>query len=230
LIPTTDSGLTLTLSKLLRDQLFRPGCAWSGSLIWTNTSTGERIGSIGYEAHLGEDKGRVRLRYTTTRRDGEKRESDYWTRDNAPTLGRPAMVVYMPTDRRLCGETLSAQRRLHLRLAPSPSACLPLPARTRPRPGFAARFQATWQARGGGWHRRLRSETEVAKQLMTASSKKSSPPRRSSKPTWRSSTASSIGYRDANSTALTGQSPCRPVPGRAAAVNSHHKIRQPPET
>jgi hypothetical protein len=50
----------------------------SGSLIWTNTSTGERIGSIGYEAHLGQESGRVRLKYTTTRWDGEKRDSDYW--------------------------------------------------------------------------------------------------------------------------------------------------------
>jgi hypothetical protein len=76
--PTTDSGLTLTLSKLLRDQLFRPGCAWGGSLVWTNTTTGERIGSISYEAHLRQESGRVRLRYTTTRWDGERRESDYW--------------------------------------------------------------------------------------------------------------------------------------------------------
>ena len=76
--PTTDNGLTLTLSKLLRDGLFRPGCAWGGSLVWTNTRTGERIGSIGYEAHLGEENGRVRLHYTTTRWDGEKHSSDYW--------------------------------------------------------------------------------------------------------------------------------------------------------
>ena len=69
--PTTESGLTLTLSKLLLDRLVRPGCAWGGSLVWTNTTTGERIGSIGYEAHLGEDNGRVRLHYTTTRQDGE---------------------------------------------------------------------------------------------------------------------------------------------------------------
>jgi hypothetical protein len=76
--PTTESGLTLTLSKLFRDGLFRPGCAWGGSIVWTYTSTGERVGSIGYEAHLGPDSGRVRLKYTTTRWDGEKRESDYW--------------------------------------------------------------------------------------------------------------------------------------------------------
>ena len=76
--PTTESGLTLTLSKLLRDGLFRCRCVRAGSLIWTTTATAERIGSIGYEAHLGEKNGRVRLHYTTTRGDGEKRESDYW--------------------------------------------------------------------------------------------------------------------------------------------------------
>jgi len=66
------------VSKLLRDKLFRPGSACYSSLIWTNTATGERVGSIGYEAHLGQESGRVRLKYTTTRWDGEKRESDYW--------------------------------------------------------------------------------------------------------------------------------------------------------
>lgn len=76
---TTDSGLALNLPKLIRDGLFRPGCAWGGSLIWTNTTTGERVGSIGYEAHLGEESGRVRLYYTTTSNwNGERRESDYW--------------------------------------------------------------------------------------------------------------------------------------------------------
>jgi hypothetical protein len=37
--PTTESGLTLSLSKLLRDVLFRPGSACYSSLIWTNTTT-----------------------------------------------------------------------------------------------------------------------------------------------------------------------------------------------
>jgi hypothetical protein len=76
--PTTESGLTLSLSKLLRDQLFRPESVCHSSIIWTNTTTGERVGSIGYEAHLGQESGRVRLRYTTTRWDGERRELDYW--------------------------------------------------------------------------------------------------------------------------------------------------------
>jgi hypothetical protein len=76
--PTTEDGLKLTLSKLLRDQSFQPGFATSGSLVWTNTTTGERIGSISYEAHLRQESGRVRLKYTTTRRDGERHKSDYW--------------------------------------------------------------------------------------------------------------------------------------------------------
>ena len=71
---TTENGLTLSLPKLLRDNLFQPGSVCYSSLIWTNTTTGERVGSIGYEAHLGEDSGRVRLHYTTTRWDGEKHE------------------------------------------------------------------------------------------------------------------------------------------------------------
>ncbi len=74
---TTEDGLALSLSKLLRDRFFRHGRA-SGSLIWTNTTTGERVASIGYDAHLGGESGRVRLYYTTTRSDGQRHESDYW--------------------------------------------------------------------------------------------------------------------------------------------------------
>jgi len=76
--PTTQDGLTLSLSTLLRDRLFRSGCGQSGSITWTSTATGEQVGSVSYEAHLGQESGRVRLRYTTSRRDGERRESDYW--------------------------------------------------------------------------------------------------------------------------------------------------------
>jgi hypothetical protein len=75
---TTESGLMLNLPKLLRDGLFWPGGFRAGSIVWTNTTTGEQAGSIGYEAHLGQESGRVRLRYTTTRGNGERRESDYW--------------------------------------------------------------------------------------------------------------------------------------------------------
>lgn len=76
--PTVEDGLTLDLAKLLRDRLFRPGQVCGGSLIWTNTRTGERVGSIGYQAHLGAERGRARLHYTSTRRNGDKHASDYW--------------------------------------------------------------------------------------------------------------------------------------------------------
>jgi hypothetical protein len=106
---TTDNGLTLTLSKLFRDGIFRPGSDW-GSLVWTNTATGKRIGSISYEAHLGQESGRVRLYYTTTRYDGEKRDSDYWIQLETtpqpfggrrwwfvcPRTGRRATKLYLP--------------------------------------------------------------------------------------------------------------------------------------
>lgn len=100
----------MSLSKLLRDKLFRPGCGWGGSLIWTNTTTGERIGSISYQAHLGQESGRVRLMYTTTQWDGERRESDYWIPLETtpqpfggrrwwfvcPRTGRRASKLYLP--------------------------------------------------------------------------------------------------------------------------------------
>lgn len=76
--PTVEDGLTLDLAKLLRDRLFRPGQGWAGSIVWTYVGTGERVGSIGYHALLGDERGRVRLHYTTTRWNGEKRASDYW--------------------------------------------------------------------------------------------------------------------------------------------------------
>ena len=87
-----------------------------GSLIWTNTTTGERVGSIGYEAHLGQESGRVRLYYTTTRWDGERRESDYWVQLETtpqPFGGRRWWFVCPRTGRRAA--------KLYLPTAPSPS-------------------------------------------------------------------------------------------------------------
>ena len=162
--PTTDRWAhALTLSKLLRDGLFRPGCAWSGSLVWTNTTTGERVGSISYEAHLRQDSGRVRLRYTTTRWDGERRESDYWIVLETtpqpfggrrwwficPRTGVRAAKLHLPN-----GAFTFASRQAY-RLA---YACQREPAHDR---ALAACFQATGQARGGGRNWRLRRKAEV---------------------------------------------------------------------
>jgi hypothetical protein len=107
---TTEDGLTLSLSTLFRDPLIRPGCAWSGSIEWTNAGTGEQVASIGYEAHLRQESGLLRLRYATTQGDGERRESDYWIQLTTtpqplggrrwwfvcPRTGRRAAKLYLP--------------------------------------------------------------------------------------------------------------------------------------
>ena len=89
-----------------------------GSLVWTNTTTGDRVGSIGYEADLGQDSSRVRLKYTSTRWDGERRELEYWIQleNNTSTLWRPRHVrdAQMSTDpvdfahRLLCAASLQS--------------------------------------------------------------------------------------------------------------------------
>ena len=76
--PTVESGLTLDIAKLLGDRLFRPGQRWDGSIVWTRSGTGECVASIGYQAFLDDEGGRVRLHYTTTQWAGDKHDSDYW--------------------------------------------------------------------------------------------------------------------------------------------------------
>jgi hypothetical protein len=76
--PTVDSGLTLDLYRLIQQGLLKPGgVVRGGSIVWTRSGTGERVGSIGYEADMGLDRGHIRLHYTTTPYFGEKRDLDY---------------------------------------------------------------------------------------------------------------------------------------------------------
>lgn len=76
--PTTSDGLTLDLPRLLRQRNLVPGRDLAGSLTWSDTRTGTRVGSIGYESHLGDERGRMRLHYTTTRRGEEPHACDSW--------------------------------------------------------------------------------------------------------------------------------------------------------
>jgi hypothetical protein len=64
--PTVESALKLDLHHLIRTGSFRPGARVTGSLAWTDTYSGKQTASIGYEAHMDEESGWVRLRYTTT--------------------------------------------------------------------------------------------------------------------------------------------------------------------
>jgi hypothetical protein len=76
--PTVEAALKLDLHHLIRNGSFRPGATVTGSLAWTDGYTGEQKASIGYEAHMGGERGWVRLRYTTTNRwTGQTTNHDY---------------------------------------------------------------------------------------------------------------------------------------------------------
>jgi hypothetical protein len=76
--PTIENALKLDLHHLIRNSFFRPSATVTGSLTWTDISSGQLRAAIGYEAHLGDEHGWVRLRYTTTNHwSGEKTQHDY---------------------------------------------------------------------------------------------------------------------------------------------------------
>jgi hypothetical protein len=76
--PTVESSLTLDLRRLFRNGTLKVGGWTSGTLRWTLVSSGEETASLGYQSHLVEDNGYIRLYWTSTdRRTGEahKREN-----------------------------------------------------------------------------------------------------------------------------------------------------------
>ena len=76
--PTVEAALKLDLHHLIRQGSFRPNATVTGSLAWTNTDTGEQRASIGYKAHMGEERGWVRLTYATTNHwTGQQTQHDY---------------------------------------------------------------------------------------------------------------------------------------------------------
>ncbi|MBI2842384.1 MAG: hypothetical protein HYX78_03190 [Armatimonadetes bacterium] len=70
---TVEDCLDLDVNKLARDGMIRR-TPWQGSLIWTNTRTGEQIASVGYTCTGSGDDWTLTLNYTVTRRDGEKHD------------------------------------------------------------------------------------------------------------------------------------------------------------
>jgi hypothetical protein len=109
--PTVEGGLTLDLYRLIRDGSFAPGGSRRGSIVWSNSATGKKaVASIGFEAELGETRGRVLLQYMTTDHwSGQKRESDYWlelTTTQQPFGGRRWWWV--------CPRTGQLAAKLHL--------------------------------------------------------------------------------------------------------------------
>ncbi len=49
--------------------MLRSNIRWPGSVTWTNTATGEKVSSIGFDADTGRDSGSARLHYTRTHDD-----------------------------------------------------------------------------------------------------------------------------------------------------------------
>ena len=59
--------LVLSVGTLQRDKLLLEGLHASGVLTWTNTATGEKLSSVGYEVDTIDTAAFVRLHYTMTR-------------------------------------------------------------------------------------------------------------------------------------------------------------------
>ncbi len=82
---TIEDGLTLDINKLVRDGNIRPAGWCSGTLRWTRVTSGEEVGSIGYEANLIDPDGAwVRLHY---RQDGEPRDYRVRLETTRPNYG-----------------------------------------------------------------------------------------------------------------------------------------------
>src|SRR4029077_6119670 len=64
---TVEDCLILSAAKLMRDKMLRPGLRCCYSLTWTNSVTGEKLSSIGFDVNLGADSGIARLHYTPTK-------------------------------------------------------------------------------------------------------------------------------------------------------------------
>jgi hypothetical protein len=76
--PTVEAALKLDLHHLIRTGSFRLGATVTGSLAWTDGYTGEQSASIGYKAHMGNERGWVRLCYATTNHwTGQTTQHDY---------------------------------------------------------------------------------------------------------------------------------------------------------
>jgi hypothetical protein len=103
---TVEECLILSSGKLARDGIIAPSPG-SGRLWWTSTATGERTASLGYNREVDSDLVVLRLRYTVTRRDGEKHDVDeaIWLQTTPSAVGRRRWWFTCPlvANGRTCG-------------------------------------------------------------------------------------------------------------------------------
>jgi hypothetical protein len=78
---TVEDCRVLSAAELMSLGMLRSNVRWPGSVAWTNTTTGEKVSNIGFDADTGYDFGSARLHY-----------------NHAPALGRLAVVVHMSID------------------------------------------------------------------------------------------------------------------------------------
>ena len=64
---TVEACIALDVNKLTRDKSLRPDAHKAGTLVWTNTDTGEELSSIGWAAQTTMVAGWIRPHYTRTR-------------------------------------------------------------------------------------------------------------------------------------------------------------------
>jgi hypothetical protein len=85
---TVEECLILSAGKLARDGIVAQS-AGSGWLCWTNTATGVQTASLGYSREVNDDLVILRLRYTVTRRGGEKHdiEEPIWLQTTPSAVG-----------------------------------------------------------------------------------------------------------------------------------------------
>lgn len=121
--PTTSSGLTLDLTRMMREGWVRPNSSKGGSLSWGSPTMGERVASIRYFASVEDSHGRLRLSYS--HRDpmtGEWQETEYWVDlittpqpfggrrwwFRCPASGRRVLKLHLPP-----GQHVFASRKAH---------------------------------------------------------------------------------------------------------------------
>lgn len=69
--PHIESALCLDLRRMFKRGALRASCAVSGGWQWTNAD-GDRVGSVSYQATLGENDGTLTLNYSHRNRSSER--------------------------------------------------------------------------------------------------------------------------------------------------------------
>jgi len=117
-MPTVESGLTLDLGRLIKQRNVWLGAHVSGSLVWKKTRSGEKVGEIGFEAHLVDDGPQwIRLHYAVNSKPMDYKVNLISTRCNfggvrwwwlCPITGRRVAKLYLPP-----GATVFAARKAY---------------------------------------------------------------------------------------------------------------------